>query len=577
MIENLTAYTGDIPDKATMTKEAFAEAVYGVHQFYDKTFVAQMQSVIASLNTDISVINTQITFDNYKGEWLGTTAYGLGESVSFAGYWYLSKSANNVGNTPPDIEDVYWKKSAVVYTSGGGVGSQTLKASANIGAGSPVSVLADGTVVNASERVGSLSLGTENTFDNGTIQVIASCYDSTNNVLVVFYYDDVAGASYGVVGTPSGDTVTWGTPVLFLAGRAGGIHCVFDSVSSTCIVAFTDALNASYASAVVGTVSGTSISFGTIAVITTLSGKYIRGISHDAIQNKILVLGDPNVYVGTVSGTSISFGAGVPTSQTGYNQNRLIDAGNSKTVIVGATLTELTCYVATLSGTSLTLGTHYTIATVTTQSLLMAAYDSTGNTLLLLYRDSVTASSYMLAGSIQGTSISWGTPVAIEDVYRINSMQYSPSDGVFYVAIQEGVTQYGKLLAVSVTGDVPTVEYTLTFLNATGLMPMSMAYDATLAKPFLSYASAITISNGKTVAINGSKAFIENFIGVSIDDCLAGNNAVITIAGGVNLVQSGLIPGARYYVDINGDLSTNNDTGIYAGIAIDATKLIVKG
>ena len=62
-----------------------------------------------------------------------------------------------------------------------------------------------------------------------------------------------------------------------------------------------------------GTVSGTSMSFGTPVVYKSLSSNNRTGIAHDSNANKIVIgypsdNSQPAGIVGTVSGTSISFG-----------------------------------------------------------------------------------------------------------------------------------------------------------------------------------------------------------------------------------------------------------------------------
>ena len=55
-----------------------------------------------------------------------------------------------------------------------------------------------------------------------------------------------------------------------------------------------------------------------------------------------------------------------------------------------------------------------------------------------------------------------------------------------------------------------------------------------------------------------------------------GATATIQVASGVNTSQSGLTPGAKYYVQPNGSLATTPATvSVLAGTAISATKLLI--
>ena len=60
----------------------------------------------------------------------------------------------------------------------------------------------------------------------------------------------------------AGATEAIGTPVVFEAANTGGTGCTFDSDSNKVVVAYEDKGNSSYGTGIVGTVSGTAISFG---------------------------------------------------------------------------------------------------------------------------------------------------------------------------------------------------------------------------------------------------------------------------------------------------------------------------
>ena len=69
-----------------------------------------------------------------------------------------------------------------------------------------------------------------------------------------------------------------------------------------------------------------------------------------------------------------------------------------------------------------------------------------------------------------------------------------------------------------------------------------------------------------------------NFIGFSNGAYADDATATIQIVGSVDDAQSGLTPGNKYYVQKDGSLSTTADSpSVEAGIAVTATKLIVKG
>ena len=84
---------------------------------------------------------------------------------------------------------------------------------------------------------------------------------------MVVVYKDQNNSNYGtaIVGSLSGTTMTWGTPVVFNAGDTEEISACFDSTNNKIIISYKDMGNSDYASLIVGTIGGTdnrSISFG---------------------------------------------------------------------------------------------------------------------------------------------------------------------------------------------------------------------------------------------------------------------------------------------------------------------------
>ena len=70
----------------------------------------------------------------------------------------------------------------------------------------------------------------------------------------------------------------------------------------------------------------------------------------------------------------------------------------------------------------------------------------------------------------------------------------------------------------------------------------------------------------------------ENYIDISNAAYSDGATATIQVVGAVDDAQSSLTPGQSYFVQNNGSLGlTAGDPSVFAGTAVAATKLIVKG
>lgn len=76
----------------------------------------------------------------------------------------------------------------------------------------------------------------------------------------------------------------------------------------------------------------------------------------------------------------------------------------------------------------------------------------------------------------------------------------------------------------------------------------------------------------RTIASDSSK--IIGFAAAAINSGAAGD---ITVIGGVNDQQSGLTTGSKHYVLTGGELTTDSSGTTFAGVALSATKLLVKG
>ena len=191
----------------------------------------------------------------------------------------------------------------------------------------------------------SISFGTPVVFNNTDQSDLGGVddlvYDSTNNKVVIGY-KDYGNNYYGtaIVGTVSGTSISFGTPVVFNSSNLAQIALTYDSANGKVVIAYDDYGNSRAATAVVGTVSGTSISFGSESVYNSTEVSY-QSITYDSTNGKVVIAfrDEDNsqhgkAIVGTVSGTSISFGSPVTFEAANvYNISATYDSTNDKVVI----------------------------------------------------------------------------------------------------------------------------------------------------------------------------------------------------------------------------------------------------
>ena len=140
-------------------------------------------------------------------------------------------------------------------------------ASGTLPNGAPVILKADGTVaaVVQSSTPQSIPAGTEAQFSSTAVYDIAVAFDPSDANKFVLAYKDGPTFGYGtaVVGTVSGTSIVFGAKAVFNSGMTMYLSIAFDpNTAGKFVVAFSDHGNSSYTTAVVGIMSGTSIRFG---------------------------------------------------------------------------------------------------------------------------------------------------------------------------------------------------------------------------------------------------------------------------------------------------------------------------
>ena len=223
-------------------------------------------------------------------------------------------------------------------------------------------------------------------------------YDTNSNRLVVAYRDP-GNSNYGTarVGTVAsgGGSISWGSAVLYEGQYSAHNEIIFDSTNNKIVIAYRNQGESNRGTAIVGTVSGSSISFGSGAVFETGATSNFK-MAFDEISGKILIMyvdDDDGNYckavVATVSGTSISFG-----SKTTFNAN----SSEYPTCVYFPPAQKIFCAVrnntsniiaklATISGTSVTFGSQETVTSNNnTNYLNQAVYHTAADRIYLSYR-----------------------------------------------------------------------------------------------------------------------------------------------------------------------------------------------
>ena len=285
----------------------------------------------------------------------------------------------------------------------------------------------------------SISFGSVATFHAAEVQNdhFAVTFDSNSNKTVICFTDSFdSGKGKAIVGTVSGTSISFGSAAQFSPHNTTMVGCTFDSNLNKVVAVFKDQTNSDYGTAVVGTVSGTSISFGSTVVFNSDVTSYPKA-TFDTSNNKVVITfrkqstSHATAIVGTVSGTSISFGSATAwlTSAADY-QSITFDSTNNKVVVV-ANSSGGYAAVGTVSGTSISFGSAVAFTAVSPGSAEYnaAAFDSNTGKVVIVYKQRTTDDPALIVGEVSGTSISFGTAITLQGTDNTNgnrSAAYRP-------------------------------------------------------------------------------------------------------------------------------------------------------
>jgi len=386
----------------------------------------------------------------------------------------------------------------------------------------------------------SITFGSDDSYVTNNVEYQALAFDSSNNKIVVAYSD--AGQSdsgYAQVGTvdSSDNSTSWGSATLYESGQVSHQAMVFDSSNNKIVIAYRDHGDSYKGKAVVGTVSGTSISFGSPTTFETSSTSEVAmayvGSGKVVIVYKENGDEDGTAIVGTVSGTSISFGSAVI-----FNTNNTDDTS--------------------------------------------VAYDSTNGKVVVTYRDIGDSNKgKAIVGTVSGTSISFGTPVVF------NASSTSQTNAVFDNDSDKVIISYGEangayFRPVTVSGNTVSVGSSNIFYKINAANHHTLTFDTDQRKAvvfFLGnsqyYGSSVVFRNEQSETVTNLTT--ENYIGISDAAYSDGDTANIQIISTIDDAQSGLTTGSVHYIQNDGSLSTSAaDPSVEAGTALSATEISIK-
>ena len=484
-------------------------------------------------------------------------------------------------------------------SGGGGGGSFEAVASGSLSDGSTSILNADGTVsaVGEVETPGSLGTNYPSGPDGSGHDKQITMYDSTSGKTVVV----VHGGSPSYLGTISLTTfnANGSSSYTAISGPAG-----FDGASSryTAMISIGNGkFVLSYystandeSSAVVGTISGDTITWGTPYVIVSGLLNY-SAFTYYAAEEKVILIADGNFRVGTVSGTDITFGS--PTA-TPYSSNGTLAyfPNRSKAVYIhsgnGAVNILLNTFTLDSSG-NITIG-----------SLVLS--DSIGMSINAIQNEGSSfyhtgLNKFVFIGHNDSSERIFSVVVDIDEygqivVYTPTTIHSgNPRPSYVGAAYDPNINTYVVYWVSSNTDNGPRQvlhikEATIdsnTYAITTGSLIVSLSdtyygispglYIPEIQKTLMLFG----INIGRRAAVwtftqQVTNLTAENYAGIADAAYADAATATIQTAGSVDDAQSGLTPGQAYYVQGDGTLGLNPGTpSVFAGTAVSATSLLI--
>jgi hypothetical protein len=400
------------------------------------------------------------------------------------------------------------------------------------------------------------------------------------------------------------NSISVGPKAIFASGdysRTGHTN-VYDTKANAVVAFYQDKNNSLYTTAVVGTVSGDSITFGTPLVLASTGGE-VKGVVYDPSAGKTVVLyGD---YISSnwvlcskvleVSGNGFKPPAESVECPFEYRDLSAVFDPDSKSILIAQGGSNLAC-VGKVSGDSISFGSPSDFPPFNT-SRASATYDSVNKKWVIVCNvlndqtvDGVSYSKYsgyVIVGTVSGDSMTFGSPCIFRDVMDggvnggVNGVEwldcsFAASSGKVVITWQDSFADYRpRALVGTVSGDSMTFGSPVSIDAASGQgKPMGVIYHQEAGRVAVNiyhnnkktmsvYMAKVT---GDTVSFDDGTIVYANCKGYGSTSYGNGNISVTSTDGDASDA------GSSRLVDVGASASVN----VFAGTAISPTELNIK-
>lgn len=468
-----------------------------------------------------------------------------------------------------------------------GAGTVTAVASGSITSQAPVVINSDGTVSEATGSISGQTLFPIGTSIYNMLQdnyTYYACYCTGQNAILISYRNTGTNYWMAMAGSiSSSGSITWGTPITIVSNYYDNHNAVWNSAAGVGVLFARQAgNNIQYVEV---TVSGNTVTAsGAAQAMASNPGNNPIWCAYSASADRIFLATNNGsgggLYALQRTGSnaySTPAGAGLALAFSG------IAVGNSsKGVLIGLNGSNLQAQAFTfVSPSTLNTGTELTLQASYSTNGMSIAYNSADNNYVVTYQF-YNGTGYLRANAltVSGTTITAGTQTAINTFSggypTYNSISYSPSTNsflAFYNASNTAESGYGSVITV--------VGTTITVVNTSSVSGNYTYYTRSLFDSSNNYSllvyrnASLDVISGRELTLSYSGNASQALLGFSSAAYTNGQTATINTVGST-ATKSGLTPATKYYLSLNGSLSTST-TSNYAGLALTSTNLVIKG
>jgi len=443
-------------------------------------------------------------------------------------------------------------------------------------------IVKEGQSITAQDVVGFVNgglakiLGTENiaidvgdptAFNSSNTIYVSACALTETKVLVVYSNLSDSGDGTAIILTISGTTITPGTPFIF--DDLNSTHISVCKLTETkALVAYRSEYYSGAGYAVILNISGTTITKGTATLFE--SGSTVNISACKLTETKVLVAYVDSGNSGYGSSIILSISGNVITPGSIY-----VFRSAAVSYIASCALTEskvLAAYndvsgagnviVLSISGTTISAGGTYNFTTneVSHISICKLADDRA----LVAYKDiDSSGNGYFFIPTVIGTVVEIGNNHIFSSYSPTNIVTSAITGNMVLISYYDNISNIGAAIIITISDALIRYSERQTF-------------SAHTLNCILSSSSAIVIYSygpnfGTANILTGFQNVLDNVIGIAKESKVGGEDCKVSL-GPITSGLTGLTAGATYYVDASGHLSKYPGY-CKIGVAISTTEL----